>query len=176
MVDFIVFCLSIVAGVVVLSNVIQRFRLHRITMGRWQALALAMGEVTVAVAVRVKRAVEYGLWELAPEFMHWSRDVATAAEKAVVAAQWGGNPPAPKAKAGKKKPKPAVVPVSELPSMFPSFEARKEVSDKLYAEWKTAATQRDGQKYGTPEYTAAKATADQLYDNLMAAYSVPVRY
>ena len=144
-------------------------------MEKFLKIVVTLAAISLHILVRLQRAVEAALWEICPVVVTWARNVIDASHSAVCREQRESIESRREA-APKKKLKPAGRPVSELPSSFPSFEARSAVSDKLYAEWKTAATQRDVQKYGTPEYTAAKATADKLYDTLMAAYAVPVKY
>jgi hypothetical protein len=122
--------------------------------------------------VRVSRAADAAVWEIWPEAYAFLRDTSNAAHKRLCDDQAATFPAAPE----KKKPKPAVKPIAELPSSFPSFEARTSAADKLRARWETAKSEYGSLEFGTPEWEAGKDKADDIFAALMRSYDTPVRY
>jgi hypothetical protein len=177
MVNFVIFCIAMIAVATSLKDVVSQFKKLRNddAYAIIPAAVITLTMLAIAMSVRVYRACDSAIWEIIPEFMHWSRSVARGANTAVVSAQWGGNPPAPK-KAAKKSPPKAVKPISELPSEFPSFEARTATAEKFRVRWKAAQSAYGEFKFGTPEWEAGKEKSDEVFEALMKTYDIPVRY
>ena len=144
-------------------------------MEKFQTIALALAAISLHILVRLQRAVEAALWEICPVVVTWARNVIDASHSAVCREQRESIesrfPAAPK-----KKLKPAVKPVSELPSEFPSFDEQMATTARLRAEWDDARAARKAHTWGTPEYKAANAVAEERWETLSKAYRIPVRY
>lgn len=145
-------------------------------MKKFQTIALALAAMSLHVLVRLHRALESALWEICPGAMTWTRNVIDSAHKAVCREQTeaicGRRQSAPKP----KKLKPAVKPVSELPSSFPSWEAKSKTWDVLRADWEVAVAERRAAKYNTPEYAAADKVVGDAWLKLERIRDVPIAY
>jgi hypothetical protein len=127
--------------------------------------------ISVHAFVRVSRAADAAVWEIWPEAYAFLRDTSRAAHKRLLADQTATFP------SDDKKELPKVVkPISELPSEFPSFEARTQAAEKFRVRWKAAQSAYGAFKFGTPEWEAGKEQSDEIFEALMKTYDIPVRY
>jgi hypothetical protein len=143
-------------------------------MEKFLKIVVTLAAIAIIVMVRLHRALESALWEICPGAMTWTRNVVDAAHKAVCQEQRAAIESRREAAAPKKKLKPAVKPIAELPSSFPSWEAKSKTWDVLRADWEVAVAERRAARYNTPEYTAADNAAGNAWLKLERIRHVPV--
>jgi hypothetical protein len=145
-------------------------------MEKFLKIVVTLAAIAIIVVVRLHRALESALWEICPGAMTWTRNVIDAAHKAVCREQREAIESRRTSAPKPKKLKPAVKPVSELPSEFPSFDEQMATTARLRAEWDAAREARKAHTWGTPEYKAANVVAEERWEVLSKAYRIPVRY
>lgn len=127
--------------------------------------------VCINILVRFNRACDSALWEICPEMYKWTQRAIEGAHRTVCEEQRRA---LGKTKTPKVKLKPAVEPVTEIPSQFRDHDEALAVCWRLRQEWNAAREARKAFKYGTPEYKAANDVAEFRWDVLQRAYRTPV--
>jgi len=144
-------------------------------MEKFLKIVVTLAAIAIIVMVRLHRALESALWEICPGAMTWTRNVVDAAHKAVCQEQREAIESRRTSAPKPKKLKPAVKPVSELPSVFPSIAAWQKAVKESREVWQQKCAARNNISVTDhAAYTDANTAVDRAWDEHRKVLDMPI--